>query len=151
MSRRAAQQPPALALAEAPFALRVTRRREGLAAILYRREGRAGRRRWARLGELRPVAYGAAQALLREAVRAVGGPARLAPGPWLPLDEDGGTRLGCFALLASGLADPLRLTTAAGHLRHADPGEVFYWFSQMQGPIGPRAIRALRILTEAVR
>lgn len=138
---------------QAAFALRVVRRRAGDAAILYRRTLNGHQdERLTRIASISPLAYSAAAALLRAAVRAAEGPnARLASGPFHPLDMDWGARVACFALVAMGLRNANRLHKAAENLRQADGTEAAWWFGLMTRPGGKRAIRALRILTEAVR
>ena len=140
-------------ISRAPFALRVVRRREGLAGIVYQRSAdNRGRNRLRRVASLGPLAFVAGTPLLREAVRAAGDRRRkLAPGPYYALDADWGPRVAAFALVSSGLRDGERLGRAADHLRHADAAEAAWWLGLMTGPGGDRAVRALRILTEAVR
>lgn len=142
---------------EAPFAIRVVRRREGEAAIIYRRQHTPqGRDRLTRLAGIGPLAYTTGLPLLRAAVRgqagANGRTPKVAPGPWLALDADWGARVACYALVAEGLRDPERLGKAAGHLQRADGAEAAWWLGMMtsEGPAARRATRALRILTEAV-
>ncbi|MBC7234302.1 MAG: hypothetical protein H5T69_00555 [Chloroflexi bacterium] len=145
--------PPSNALAhalrQAPFALRITRRKGGLAAIVYRRQADAeGRDRLRRVGALSPLALSAARPMLRDAVGVCGAPA---PGPYRPLDTTWGARLACFALLSARLTDGERLLRAAEHLRHADPDQAAWWLGLLLQDDNRRALRALRILTEAVR
>jgi len=149
---------------EAPFALRVTQRKEGRAAIVYRRRPDAsGRDRLQRVAALGPLAYQAGLPLLRDAVRnerrngtapangsANGAAVRLAPGPFLPLGADWGARLACYALVASGLQNGERLLRAAEHLRHADADQAAWWLGLLAREDSARPLRALRILTEAV-
>jgi hypothetical protein len=165
---------------QAPFALRIVHRSAGKAAIIYRRKADPhGRDRLQRVAALSPLAFSAAAGLLRDGVRnslngssppirtpntastlnpstlrhaAVARPARdaLTPGEFLPLNEDWGARVACFALLASGLRNPERLLRAVGHLRHADPNEAAWWLGLLTREDRLRALRALRILTEAV-
>jgi len=137
----------------ASFALRVVRRRAGTAAIVYRRRlDEKGQERLKRVASIGPLAFSAAQPLLREAISATNGRrARLAPGPFLPLNDDWGARVACYALVARGLRNPARLHRAALSLRRADPTEAAWWFGLASRPGGKRAVRALRILTEAVQ
>jgi hypothetical protein len=146
---------------EAAFALRVVRRRAGTAAILYRRRlTQSGAERLDRIGALSPLAFSAGAPLLREAVRSSNGTvmagghpgasAPLAPGPFKPLDNDWGARVACYTLVARGLRDADRLHRAAAHLRHADGTEAAWWLGLMERANGKRAVRALRILVEAV-
>jgi len=145
---------------DAPFALRVTQRREGLAAIVYRRRPDAnGHDRLQRLAAISPLAFTAGSGLLREAVsqtdaslvRAEESPReRLVPGPYYPLDADWGARVATYAIISSGLRNGERLLTAASHLRHADANEAAWWLGLLSRDDNGRALRALRILTEAV-
>lgn len=157
------------AVLDAPFALRVVQRKGGRAAIVYRRRADArGRDRLQRVATLSPLAFTAAVPLLRQAVREsrkdevgkkpaprnegkpVPGNESLAPGPWLPLDAAWGARVACFALVAAGLRDGERLARAAEHLRHAEPDQAAWWLGLLTQERSARALRALRILTEAV-
>jgi hypothetical protein len=62
----------------APFALRVVNRSQGLAAIVYRRRvNEHMQERFDRVAALSPLALTAGAGLLRSAVKAAGGPARL--------------------------------------------------------------------------
>ncbi len=137
---------------EASFALRVVRRRAGDAAILYRRRlGSNGSERLDRIAPISPLAFSAGASLLRAAVRTVsGGSGKLTTGPFHPLDTDWGARVGCYALVASGLRNADRLHKAATNLQHSDATEAAWWLGLMTRPHGKRAIRALRILVQAV-
>jgi len=138
------------------FALRVVRRQAGDAAIVYRRRlSEDGKERHARLAAIGPLAFSAGASLLRDAVRASepgGRPvaATIAVGPYHPLDDDWGARVACYALVAAGLRDAGRLQRAAASLRHADGTEAAWWLGLMANGARKRAVRALRILTEAV-
>ena len=135
----------------APFALRVVNRSQGLAAIVYRRRvNEHMQERFDRVAALSPLALTAASGLLRSAVKAAGGPARLQPGPFQPIDADWGARVAGFALVARGLRDARRLSKSAEHFRAADPAEAAAWFGRMQDGRSRRWVRALRIITEAV-
>jgi len=137
---------------QATFALRVVRRRAGDAAILYRRTLNAKQdERLSRVAAISPLAFSAAASLLRAAVRASSPDGRLVPGPFLPLDADWGAKVACFAKIASGLRDAGRLHRAADNLRQADGTEAAWWLGLMIRPGGNRAVRALRILAEAVK
>jgi len=138
---------------EASFALRVVRRRAGDAGILYRRSLNQRREeRLTRITSISPLAFTVGLPLLRSGVRAVAGPAaRLAPGPFHALDPDWGARVACYALVASGLRNADRMSRAAAHLREADAAEAAWWFALMSRRDGKRAVRALRVLTEAVK
>lgn len=138
---------------QASFALRVVRRRAGLAGILYRRRlTEKGVERFDRVAAISPLAFSAGTALLRQAMRAVAGPkATLTTGPFHPLDPDWGVRVACYALVAKGLRNAGRLHRAATNLQHADGAEAAWWFGLMANSKGIRAVRALRILVEAVK
>ena len=138
---------------QASFALRVVRRHRGDAAILYRRSlTREQQERLTKVRSISPLAFSAGVALLRAAVRATAGPAaRLATGPFHPLDADWGARVACYAVVAAGLRNGERLHRAATNLQHADATEAAWWFGLMMNSKGRRAVRALRILVEAVK
>ena len=138
---------------KASFALRVVRRRTGDAAILYRRTlTQSGQERLTKIKPISPLAFSAGAGLLRAAVRASEGPrTKLSTGPYHPLDPDWGARVACYALVASGLRNANRLHKAAENLRHADGTEAAWWFGNMNRQGGKRAVRALRILVEAVK
>lgn len=146
------------AVSKASFALRVVQRKGGKAAIVYRRKAdQNGRDRLKRVTAISPIAFTAATSLLREAVK-LSVPEKkkledrdLSPGPFYPLDDDWGARVACFALVAAGLWDGERLLHAANHLRHADPNEAAWWLGLLTRDHNVRALRALRILTEAVQ
>ncbi len=140
---------------QASFAVRVVRRRGGDAAILYRRTlNEKQEERLTRIAAISPLAYSAGAGLLRAAVRgSLGAGTKLTAGPFLPLDNDWGARVGCYALVASGLRNVHRLSKAAENLRQADGTEAAWWMGLMARPnsTGKRAVRSLRILTEAVK
>jgi len=138
---------------QAPYALRVVQRNAGKAGVLYRRSLDAKQQeRLSRIAPLSPLAFAAGAPLLRAAVRATLGPAaKLDPGPFVPLDTDWGARVACYALVAAGLRNATRLSKAVSHLQDADANEAAWWFGLMSGSGRKRAIRALRILVEAVK
>lgn len=141
---------------QAPFALRVVRRRAGDAGVLYRRSlDSRHQERLSRIAPISPLAFSAGASLLRAAVRATsGGAGKLTPGPFHPLDPDWGARVACYVLVAAGLRNPERLHRAAGNLQHADGTEAAWWYGLMVARTsrnGKRAVRALRILVEAVK
>ncbi len=138
---------------EAPFALRVVRRRVGAAAILYRRRlTEKNEERLDRVAAISPLAFASARPLLRDAVRAIqGSKAQLTTGPFHPLDPDWGARVACYAMVAVGLRNATRLHRAEENLRHADGVEAAWWFGLTSNGRGKRAVRALRILVEAVK
>jgi hypothetical protein len=142
-----------LKIREAAFALQIVRRHAGDAAILYRRMLTARHEeRFTRIVAISPLAYSAGIQLLRAAVRTTAGPAaKLTSGPFLPLDDDWGARVGCYALVAAGLRNADRLHKAATNLQHADGTEAAWWLGAMGNGSRRRAVRALRILVEAVR
>jgi len=153
-------------LREAPFALRVVQRKEGRAAIVYRRRADAqGRDRLQRVAAISPLAFTAATPLLRDAVTQFqvahpehqdaapdrsSGNNSLTTGPFHPLDADWGARVACFAIIAAGLRNGERLMLAANQLRYADTDEAAIWLGMLTRDDSARALRALRILTEAV-
>lgn len=135
----------------ASFALRIVKRKGGTAAIVYRRALKtSGAERLTRVAAVGPLAYSAGASLLRAAVRAAG-VTRFEPGPFYPLDEDAGARVACYALVASGLRSAAALHNAADNLKRADGTEAAWWLGQMSGHKSGRAVRALRILIEAVK
>jgi len=135
----------------ASYALRVVRRKAGTAAIVYRRSLKPnGTERLTRVAAIGPLAWSAGATLLRAAVRD-SGVARLEPGPFYPLDPASGVRVACYALVARGLRRAEALHHAADHLKRADDTEAAWWLGLMSGPKGRRAVRALRILVEAVK
>lgn len=138
---------------QATFALRVVRRRTGDAAVIYRRSLTSTQQeRLTRVKSVSPLAFTAGTALLRAAVRATAGQGqKLTTGPFHPLDADWGARVACYALVAAGLRNPERLHRAAASLQHADGAEAAWWFGLMTNTKGKRAVRALRILVEAVK
>ena len=90
--------------------------------------------------------------MLKEAVRACEGPsAKLTSGPYHPLDADWGAQVACYAVLAQGLRNADRLSRAAKTLREADGPEAAWWLGLMNNGQSKRAVRALRILTEATK
>jgi len=144
------------AIRNAPFALRIVHRKGGSAAIVYRRKAINGHDHLQRIAALSPLAFTAAASLLRDAIMysLVAGntppPLPLQAGPFYPLNADWGARVACFALLAAGLRDGERLLRAADHLRHADPDEAAWWLGLLTRQDNLRALRAFRIITEAV-
>ena len=138
---------------QAPFALRVVRRGTGDAAVIYRRRLTTRREeRLDRIAAISPLQFSAGAGLLRAAARAAGGAkARLATGPYHPLDPDWGARVACYALVARGLRDVDRMYKASENLRQADGAEAAWWLGLMTNSKKKRALRALRILLEAVK
>ena len=140
-----------MTIREASFALRVVKRREGLAAIIYRRSlNEKQLERLTRITSISPLSFTSGVPLLRAAAHA-SGVKKLAAGPYIPLDPDWGARVACFALVASGLRNSDRIHRAAEELRNADGAEAAWWFGLMSSLNGKRAVRAMRILVEAVK
>ena len=137
---------------EAAFALRIVKRKQGTAGIIYRRSlNPKGEERLTRIAAIGPLAYSAGASLLRSAVRATGG-GKLTPGPFYALEQDAGARVACYALVSSGLRNASLLHNAADNLRRADGTEAAWWLGLMAATRRRvRAIRALRILVEAVK
>ena len=143
-----------MTIRHATFALRVVRRNTGDAAILYRRTLTERQdERLTRVAAISPLAFSAGAGLLREAVRTSSGKAtRLTYGPFHALDPDWGARVACYALVARGLRNASRLRRAAENLRQPDGTEAAWWLGLMVSRSnGRRAVRALRILVEAVK
>ena len=144
----------------APFALRVVERKGGKAGVVYRRTvDPKGQDRLQRLAALSPLAFTAATPMLREAVKESAIAQRqpvmtsqtLARGAFHPLDADWGARVACYGIIAAGLRNAERVLHAAGQLRRADANEAAWWLGLLTRNGKVRAIRALRILTEAVK
>ena len=138
---------------KASFALRIVRRRAGDAAIIYRRTlNQKQQERLTKIAAISPLAFSAGASLLRDAVRKSSGPdAKLTTGPYHPLDEDWGAKVACYSLVVRGLRNPERMHRAAENIRHADGTEAAWWLGIMQQRGGIRAVRAFRILVEAVK
>lgn len=134
--------------AKAEFALRFVRRREGTAGIVYQRKlDERGRERLQRVASLSPLALQAGMSLVRAAVGRDG----VQPGgAFIPLAPEWGTRLACYGILSAGLRQGERLARAALHLQYTDPVDSAWWLSLLTRSDSKRAIRALRILVEAV-
>jgi hypothetical protein len=140
-----------MSIRSASFALRIVKRKAGTAAIVYRRSLKTnGVERLTRVAALGPLAYSAGAALLRSAGRGIG-VTKFIPGPFYPLDEDAGARVACYALVARGLRNASALHSAADNLKRADGTEAAWWLGHMGGNKRKRAVRALRILVEAVK
>jgi len=141
---------------EAPFAVRFFQRDDGLAARVYRRQADSrGRDRLMCIAKLSPPAVRAATGLLRQAMAESSGRRKsardlIAAGPCRPLDAEWGPRVACYAVVVAGLRDPVRLMNAARHLRTSSSDEAAWWLGLMDYGENRRALRALRILTEAV-
>lgn len=136
---------------EASFALRIVKRKAGTAAIVYRRSLKTnGDERLARVAAIGALAYSAGASLLRASVRGAN-VTKFAPGPFYPLDQDFGARVACYALVTSGLRNATAMHNAADSMKRADATEAAWWLGLMSGARRVRAIRALRILVEAVK
>ena len=136
---------------DASFALRIVKRKAGTAAIIYRRSLKiSGEERLTRVAAIGALAFLAGAALLRASVRGAQ-VTKFTPGPFYPLDQDYGARVACYALVASGLRNATSMHNAADSLKRADATEAAWWFGLMSGTRRVRAIRALRILVEAVK
>jgi hypothetical protein len=144
------------AIRRAPFAVRFVQRSAGLAAIVYaRRTTDGGKDRLQRIGAMGPLAVSAAAGFLRHAVQESGALKGsqadiVAPGPCRPLDAEWGPRVACYAIVTAGLRDAERLIRAAANLRAANADEAAWWLGLLSRSHDNRALRALRILTEAV-
>jgi len=140
-----------MTIRDASFALRIVKRKAGTAAIIYRRSlKKTGEERLARIAAIGPLAFSAGASLLRASVRGAN-VTKLTTGPFYPLDQDYGARVACYALIASGLHNATALHNAADSLKRADATEAAWWLGLMSGARRVRAIRALRILVEAVK
>jgi hypothetical protein len=159
-------------LRTAPFALRVVQRKEGRAAIVYqRRPDSKGRDRLQRVGAISPLAFTASSSLLvaaitkstfdsgkeqRSSVKSSKGQGRtsraiLSLGPFHPLDAEWGARVACYAIISSGLRDGEKIAYASRHMQHSDANEAAWWWGLLSQDNNKRALRALRIITEAVQ
>ncbi|MDH7602030.1 MAG: hypothetical protein QHI38_07770 [Armatimonadota bacterium] len=152
----------------APFAFRIVERSKGRAAIIYRRKPNdKGQDRLQKIAMLSPLGLTAGASLLRDAAsRSViagkspvhhhpelnsgSGGGALKPGKYYPLDSDWGSRVACYAIVVARLRNAERLMKAASHMREADPDIAAWWLGMLQNGTHTRALRALRILTEAV-
>ena len=136
---------------EASFALRIVKRKAGTAAIVYRRSlNTNGDERLTRVAAIGALAFSAGASLLRASVRGAN-VTKLTPGPFYPLDPDFGARVACYALVTSGLRNAGAMHNAADAMKRADATEAAWWLGLMSGVRRVRAIRALRILVEAVK
>lgn len=133
---------------KAEFALRFVRRRDGTAGIVYQRKlDDKGRERLQRVASLSPLALQAGMSLVRAATGRNG----IQPGgAYIPLSPEWGTRLACYGILSAGLRHSERLARAALHLQYTDPVDSAWWLGMITREDSTRAIRALRILVEAV-
>ena len=120
-------------LRDSYYALRVTRRNAGDAAIIYRRQSDTkNRERLTRFSAISPLAFLAGSSLIRGAVKGSEGPkANPTTGPFHPLTNEWGARVGCYAMVTAGIRDPHRLARAAQHLVQADSSETTWWLGLM--------------------
>ena len=140
-----------MTIRDASFALRIVKRKQGTAAIIYRRSlNPKAEERLARVAAISSLAYSAGSSLLRSAARTSNGE-KLVPGPFYALDPDAGAAVACYSIVSRGLRNASGLHNAAENLRRADPTELAWWFGLMSGSRRVRAVRALRILVEAVK
>lgn len=140
-----------MSVREASFALRIVKRSAGTAAVVYRRSLKpTGEERLTRVAAIGPLAFSAGASLLRSSVRGAG-VTRFTPGPFHPLDTDFGARVACYALVTRGLRNPTGMHSAADALKRSDATEAAWWLGLMSGNRRIRAVRALRILLEAVK
>lgn len=136
---------------DASFALRIVKRKAGTAAIVYRRSLKTtGEERLTRAAAIGPLAFSAGASLLRASVHGMK-VTKFVPGPFYPLDHDYGARVACYALVTSGLRNATAMHNAADSMKRADATEAAWWLGLMSGNRRVRAIRALRILVEAVK
>lgn len=140
-----------MTIREASFALRIVKRKQGTAAIIYRRSlNPKAEERLTRVAATSPLAYSAGSSLLRAATRSAGSQ-KLVPGPFYALDPDAGAAVACYAIVSRGLRNATYLHNASENLRRADATELAWWLGIMSGSRSVRAVRALRILVEAVK
>ena len=156
-----------MTLGDAPYAIRITLRREGETVLVYRRAPDASRRdRLQRIATIGPLARTVADGLLRRAAEgteepdakqgrrrrpvASGASWPLAVGKYHPMRAEWGARLACLAIVSKGVRDHDRLAIAAGRITGLSGTDAAWWVGLRTGPGAERAARALRILTEAV-
>ena len=156
-----------MTLGDAPYAIRITLRREGETVLVYRRAPDASRRdRLQRIATIGPLARTVADGLLRRAAEgteepdaqsgrrrrpvASGASGPLAVGKYHPRRAEWGARLACLAIVSRGVRDHDRLAIAAGRITGLSGTDAAWWVGLLTGPGAERAARALRILTEAV-
>jgi hypothetical protein len=136
----------------ANYALRIVQRKEGQAAVVYRRILDAQKRnRLVRVAAISVSGFTAGRTLLMNAVKAVDNSVRrLKSGPFYPIDDLWGPKIACYSLISSGLTDIDKLHRASENLRHSDDAEASWWLGIITRGDKSRGIRALRILVEAV-
>lgn len=131
------------------FALRVVQRKSGTAGHIYQRKPDVnGRNRLQRIATLSPLAFSAGLGFLKESAEMNG---QLEVGPYYPVGDDWGARVACYAMVSSRLSDAERLIRSASNFRDADPNEASWWLGRLMRDNGSRTLRALRILSEAVK
>jgi len=139
------------ALRRSNFALRVVQRKNGTAGHIYQRKPDAnGRNRLQRIASLSPLAFSAGLSLLRESA-GLNANSKLEAGPFYPISDEQGAKAACYALISSGLTDVERLIRSAANFRQADPNEASWWLGRLMRDSESRSLRALRILSEAVK
>jgi len=157
-----------MTLGDAPYAIRITVRREGETVLVYRRAPDASRRdRLQRIATIGPLARTVADGMLRRAAEGTEEPDAqagrrrrkvippddswpLAVGKYHPMRAEWGARLACLAIVSKGVRDHDRLAIAAGRITGLSGTDAAWWVGLLTGPGAERAARALRILTEAV-
>ena len=140
-------------LKNAPFSFRITFRKGGEAAIIYRRMlDKRSRETLQRIVAVSPQALAAGRGLFNAAVKDIRGNSNtvVSNGHHQSLDADWGARIACFGFVSSGLADPEKIYRAAINLQHTDGSEAAWWLGKIWNSQTSRPIRALRILVGAV-
>ncbi len=100
-------------LKNAPFSFRITFRKGGEAAIIYRRMlDKRSRETLQRIVAVSPQAFAAGRGLFNAAVKDIRGNSNtvVSNGHHQSLDADWGARIACFGFVSSGLADPEKST-----------------------------------------
>jgi hypothetical protein len=140
-------------LKDAPFSFRVTFRKGGEAAVIYRRMlDKKSKETLQRIVAVSPQSFAAGKGLFRAAVKDLSGNVKEigSDGHHHPLDADWGARIACFGFVAVGLADPEKIYRAASNLQHTDGAEAAWWLGKIWHSQTSRPVRALRILVGAV-
>lgn len=135
------------------YILKIRRSKGEIVGTLYRRHlDNQDEEKITRLAGISPRALLSGYPLLRVAVQdSQKQELLLEAGKCYELETDWGVRVACYALVASGLRDDDRLRQAAANLQYCDGAEAAWWLGLMTRPNGLRAVRALRILVEAVK
>ena len=138
-------------LRQSNFALRVVQRKNGTAGHIYQRKPDAnGRNRLQRVASLSSLAFSAGLSLLKESAN-LNANSNLESGPFYPISDEQGAKVACYAIISSGLTNVERLIRSATNFRQADPNEASWWFGRLLRDSESRTLRALRILSEAVK